>query len=202
MLKESLLVVLSYLIGGVPTGYIIVKIIKKTDIRSIGSGNIGFANVLRAAGIGTGVAVLLIDAGKAIAVAYFFPLLFDAVEYRRLLFGAAAILGNVFSPYLGFKGGKGAATGLGVSVVCSPLSTVVSVLAFGITVFFSRYVSLGSLVGGFVFLAVNIYLYKIEYVDEYSLIFSALLFIVIFGSHRSNIVRLLQGKENKIGERK
>lgn len=202
MIKFIPFLFLSYIIGGIPTGYLAVKITQKKDIRNCGSGNIGFTNVLRTAGPVLGSLVMVIDTGKAFFTAYCFSNLFETPSLYRLIFGITVIIGNIFNPFLKFKGGKGVAAGLGVALAISPVPVIFSVAAFSITILISRYISLGSLTAASVFLISNILYHSYAGKNWWAVIFSGLLFIVIVFSHTSNIKRLLRGEENKIGKRK
>lgn len=201
MIETLFLFTISFIIGGIPTGYLVVKLLKKKDVRKYGSGNIGFANVWRVAGIHTGISVLLIDAGKAFLSTYYFSNLYQSPPLYRLLFGLTVITGNIFNPFLKLKGGKGVATGVGVAFAVSPLSVLYGLSVFLITLSISRYVSLGSLAGVSIFTISNISYYFIYTNREpYPVIFSILLFMVVFLRHTSNIKRLIKGEENKIGK--
>ncbi len=201
MLKIVYLIIISYLIGCIPTGYLLVRIAKKEDIRKHGSGNIGFTNVLRTAGIFLGITVLVIDICKAFFATYYFSSLVELKLLYGPIFGITIILGNIFNPFLQFKGGKGVATGVGVALAISPLSVLCSVSAFAIVVVLTRYVSLGSLTGATVFTLCNILFYFIKGMDIYTVIFSILLFLAVVIKHISNIKRLILGEERKIGKR-
>jgi glycerol-3-phosphate acyltransferase PlsY len=202
IIRVAYLIILSYLIGGIPTGYLFVQIIKKRDIREIGSGNIGFTNVLRTSGLQLGIAVLIIDIAKAFLTTYYFPKFLPFVNIFRPAIGIAVILGNIFNPFLRFKGGKGVATGLGVALAISPLAVIFSIPAFALVVLITKYVSLGSITAATIFTLCNVILYLREIKDIYTLIFSAILTTAVWVSHLSNINRLLHGEENKIGKRK
>jgi glycerol-3-phosphate acyltransferase PlsY len=199
IIKTLTLCILAYLIGGIPSGFLCVKVFHKKDIRKYGSGNIGFTNVLRTVGILTGIAVLVLDAGKAYAVSFFFPLFFDDSHLFRLIFGVLTIVGNVFNPFLHFKGGKGVGTGLGVALAISPFSVLFSLAVFLIVVKLSRYVSLASLSAATTFFLSCIIFYICAGKDPYSVVFAVLLFCIIVIRHSSNIKRLIRGEENKIG---
>ncbi len=201
MLKIIFFFIISFFIGGIPTGYIAVRLAEKKDIRKYGSGNIGFTNVFRVSGFKIASIVLVIDIAKAFLTTYYFASFAENFELFRLLFGLTVILGNIFSPYLKFKGGKGVATGLGVAIAVSPYGVVASLIVFLIVVFVFRYVSLGSLSAAFTFLISNIYLY-LRFEDIYQLVFSIILFVSVVLTHRENIKRLISGTENKIGKRK
>ena len=202
VLKGCLLFIAAYIIGGIPTGYIITRVFHHTDIREHGSGNIGFTNVLRTTGVISGLSVLIVDAGKGFAVSYFFSGLFEQGSLFRLLFGITVILGNIFTPFLRFRGGKGVGTGLGVAIAVNPFSVIFALAGFTTVVFTTKFVSLGSLLAAAIYLASNSIFSLKGGNDIYSLIFALLLFIVIVLRHLSNIKRLLRGEENKIGIKK
>jgi glycerol-3-phosphate acyltransferase PlsY len=201
LIKTIALCLLAYFIGGIPSGFLCVKVFHKKDIRKYGSGNIGFTNVLRTVGILTGIVVLVLDTGKAYAVAFFFPQFFDDPHLFRLVFGILVILGNIYNPFLHFKGGKGVGTGLGVALAISPFSALFSIAVFLIVVKLSRYVSLGSLSAATIFFLFCSIFYTYTGADIYSVVFAGLLFCAIVIRHLSNIKRLIRGEENKIGSR-
>jgi len=217
--KTLIFFVLSYFIGAIPSGYIAFKLRYKKDIRQYGSGNIGFANVLRTAGSVLGFIVLLCDAGKAFAASYFFSHFFQSVALHKIIFGLAVITGNILNPFLRFKGGKGVGAALGVTIAIAPCATIGGLLVFTITVILSRYISLGSILAitvytflTFIFyrLGSGLSVYQIELFTReafgggeiYSFSFSLFLFILIIIRHISNIKRLVKGEENKIEFRK
>jgi len=202
MYIQTALFIVSFFIGGIPTGYLLVKLLKKRDIRDYGSGNIGSTNVFRTEGALLGIIVLIVDAGKAFATTYFFSCFFSSVSLFRLLLGITVILGNIFTPFLKFKGGKGVGAGLGVALAINPFSALCALCAFAITVKLSKYVSLGSLASATVFILSSWLFYVYANYDIYSLLFSILIFIAIVIRHIPNIKRLIHGKENKIGEKK
>jgi len=195
------LIILVWLIGGIPTGFLLVKIVKKKDVREHGSGNIGFTNVLRTAGVLPGIAVLIIDVAKAWAATRYLSVLLPHPEIAGLVIGIPVILGNIFNPFLRFRGGKGVATGLGVAIAVSPLAALFSVGTFGIVVLLTRYVSAGSMTAALVFTLCNIIFLVRGTKDVYTLVFSLLLSSAVFVRHVTNIQRLLHGEENKIGKR-
>ncbi|UCB46525.1 MAG: glycerol-3-phosphate 1-O-acyltransferase PlsY [Spirochaetota bacterium] len=202
ILRIAYLFILSYLIGGIPTGYLIVKAIKKEDIRNLGSGNIGFTNVVRTTGILPGIVVLIIDIAKAFFTTHYIPEVLPFESILQPVIGIAVIAGNIFNPFLGFKGGKGVATGLGVAIAISPLSVIFSISAFALVVLTTKYVSLGSLTAATIYMLCNVIFYIRETKDIYTLIFSAVLTVAVWMRHISNIQRLIHGEENKIGKRK
>jgi glycerol-3-phosphate acyltransferase PlsY len=196
------LFILAFLIGGIPTGYILVKVLKKRDIRDFGSGNIGFSNVYRTEGIIPGALVLFIDVTKAFLVTFFFSNFFSSTILFRLLLGITVILGNIFTPLLKFKGGKGVATSFGVALALNPFAAFCALCTFLVTVKLTRYMSVGSLVGVTVYVITSYLFYEYANFNTYSLVFSVLVFFAIFLRHISNIKRLLHGQENRIGSEK
>ncbi|MEO6982105.1 MAG: glycerol-3-phosphate 1-O-acyltransferase PlsY [Edaphobacter sp.] len=191
---------LAYLLGSIPFGYLLVKIFRKQDIRTTGSGNIGATNVVRSGAKGLGIATLLLDCGKA----------FLAVEIARLIApgnydlavvaAVAAILGHVYPVWLGFHGGKGVASALGVFLAlnwpCGVAIFTVFLIVFAIT----RYVSLASIIG-----SASLPLFAMYFVRWRSPIaIAGFLFIplLIIVKHNANIRRLIAGTENRFGAKK
>ncbi|HDR46261.1 MAG TPA: glycerol-3-phosphate acyltransferase [Geoalkalibacter subterraneus] len=186
------LLILSYLVGAIPCGMLLTKLAGLGDIRSAGSGNIGATNVYRVGGRCLGVFTLILDALKGVLPVFVaLQVGFSPVEVA--LIASATFLGHCYPVYLGFKGGKGVATGLGIYLVLSPLAVSIALLVFGAVLWRWRYVSLASISAAAVipFLVLGI---------EGSIpLFLATLFIaamVIF-RHRGNIERLLDGSENR-----
>jgi len=199
-------IIIAYLLGGIPFGFIVSRIFGVKDIRSQGSGNIGATNVYRVAGFRAAIWVYLGDVGKgvvAVVVARYFAGHFDLALFSRdalLVVGAlAVVLGHVFPVYLGFRGGKGVNTALGAMIILLPLETLAGFVIFIVVVVASRFVSLGSMAGAvslFVFVVVERYLmaYEIAAIYVY-LTFTVALLIVI--THRRNIGSLISGTENR-----
>ncbi len=202
MYFQASLFILAFLIGGIPSGYIIVKVLKKRDIRDFGSGNIGFSNVYRTEGFVPGALVLFIDVTKAFLVTFLFSNFFSIVILFRLLLGITVILGNIFTPFLKFKGGKGVGTSFGVALALNPFAALCALCAFLLAVILTRYMSVGSLVGVTVYVVTSYLFYEYANFDLYSLVFSVLVFFAIFLRHISNIKRLLHGQENRIRSEK
>ncbi len=188
-------IIVSYLVGSIPTGYIAVKIIKKTDIRTIGSGNIGATNVKRVLGMKWFFAVLFIDALKGLIPVIVFGSSGNP-PYLPVIAGVCAILGHTFTCFLNFKGGKGVATGLGVFLGLAPLSVITALVVFIVLLLMYRYISLGSIVASAV-LPVMVFIYGeqgyLNLVQWVSLL--AAVFIVY--KHKENIKRLIEGNENR-----
>lgn len=197
---------ISFFIAAIPTGIIIGKI-RKIDIRSIGSKNIGATNVTRALGPAFGLITLIIDSSKA-----FFPLfLFKPIlQYFNLetfvfnpdlcisIIALFIILGNTFNPFTGFSGGKGVATGLGVMLFLNPVGVGISFVAFLIVVLISKFVSLGSIISVFVIIITSLF-----FVKSYYIIISIILIgTIILIRHKENIKRLINSSENKFSFKK
>jgi glycerol-3-phosphate acyltransferase PlsY len=135
----------AYLLGAVPFGMLITLLVAKRDVRAVGSGNIGATNVARAAGRTAGIVTLLLDAAKGALSAYLGLRFFGPVG--GALVGGAAFFGHVFPVYLGFRGGKGVATGLGVFAALVPIAAVVGLATYAMVFALTRVSGLGSLLG-------------------------------------------------------
>jgi glycerol-3-phosphate acyltransferase PlsY len=213
-LAEILAGLLAFLIGGVPFGWLYGRVVRGVDLRTVGSGNVGATNAARLhqgrAAILAFVAVFLLDAVKGFAAAWWSPQLAgwlgaDASENTvRVVCGSAAILGHVFTPYLGFRGGKGVATALGVGTARATWSALYAVGAWGVVLALTGYVSLGSIVA-MVTIPVTYLLRNGDETFRSQLgifLFLTISALVVIWRHRSNIVRLLQGRENRIRARR
>jgi acyl phosphate:glycerol-3-phosphate acyltransferase len=192
------LVVLGYLSGSVPYGVVLARLLLGVDVRTVGSGNIGATNVARAGGRGMGVAVVILDAAKAmipIAIA------------QRLLAGAphgdlwvmavavAAFAGHLFPVWLGFKGGKGVATGLGIFAVLAWPAAVAGLVAYLAAYLATRISSVGSLLGTTACAAGGFVVHGVRSPISWAgLAIGALIFL----RHRDNIRRLVRGEEKKM----
>jgi glycerol-3-phosphate acyltransferase PlsY len=196
--------VAAYLLGSIPTGYLLVRIFRRQDIRSVGSGNIGATNVLRFGGKGLGAVTFLLDVLKGSAAVWLGGALgawlIPAVPLRNAeaLAALSAVLGHMFTCWLHFHGGKGVATAFGVFLVASPWAALAAIGVFAVVFALSRYVSVGSIVAAISFLAFAWFFPPgpnppVFYVVE---CFIALLIIV---KHHQNIRRLFNGKEARFG---
>jgi len=185
----------SYIIGSIPFGFIAGRIFN-LDIRSVGSGNIGATNVLRTLGPKVGVPVFLLDLLKGTAAVYL-AISLNLDPLLIILCGITAILGHTYSLFLGFKGGKGVATGVGVLIGINPLAGVLSLSIALMVMAITKYVSLGSLLGT---LSAPILLFIFNAPLPY-IIFSTVAAVLIFIRHISNIKKLISGTERKIGEK-
>jgi len=196
--------VAAYLLGAVPFALILGKAAGKTDVRTVGSGNVGATNLARVAGWRWGGVCLALDFLKGFLPALAGRLWFQADFHllHSIVWGLAAILGHVFPVYLRFKGGKGVATSFGVVAAVSPIATAAGLAVWIITVAISRYVSLGSILGASAYGIAAVALNG-DRLGAGLLVtcFAILIPLVIIPTHRANIRRLLAGKENKIGRR-
>jgi acyl phosphate:glycerol-3-phosphate acyltransferase len=197
--------VASYLLGSIPAAYIAGKS-KGIDLRKHGSGNLGATNVIRVLGSKIGLAVFTFDMAKGAFPVYFFPRWAESLGapfanpvIAAILCGIAAIIGHVRPIYLRFgKGGKGVATAAGVFLALAPVQTLLTLVVFGVVLFSSGYVSLGSLTAGLilpVLLALSIG------VRSPIFMISVLVAVFVFWTHRANIARLRSGEEHRFGKR-
>jgi len=186
----------AYLIGSLPFGYIMSKMLLKTDIRNHGSGNIGATNVLRVAGWCYALPVFILDALKGF-VAVLLARAVSDLPVVYLAAGLLAMLGHSFPLYLKFKGGKAAATGIGVLAALSGWVLLVLVVSAGIIVGITRYVSLGSIIGS---ILVPLTFLLLGYDWPYILFGVGVAALVVL-RHKDNIKRLLAGTESKLGQK-
>ncbi|MBP5738838.1 MAG: glycerol-3-phosphate 1-O-acyltransferase PlsY [Abditibacteriota bacterium] len=195
-MKNAVVILLCYLFGSIPFGLIAGKVFKGIDIRSVGSGNIGATNVLRAVGPIPALIVFLLDVFKG-AGAVLLCRYLGMSEYLIVLGGIAALVGHTCSVFLGFKGGKGVATLLGLVIGINPIMAAVALGIWIIVVAITRYVSLGSIIAS---LTTSIIICFIKLHPIYKIVFLLVsLFVVI--KHKDNIKRLVNGTENKIGNK-
>jgi acyl phosphate:glycerol-3-phosphate acyltransferase len=197
---------LSYLLGSIPFGYLLVRIFRGEDVRQSGSGNIGATNVSRKSPV-LGALTLLLDAAKgtvAVALSYIVAdrMVAGPPALEQVALGALfAVIGHVLPVWLNFRGGKGVATGLGAFVVIAPKAVLIAVGIFIAVAAISRYVSLGSIVAvaGFPFMACFIGQF---YASPITLALISLASLLILVKHRDNVRRLLAGTENRMGARR
>lgn len=196
-------IVVAYLIGSIPTAYLVAKRVRGIDIREYGSGNVGATNVFRTAGKGWGSLVLVIDILKGWTATALLAPTSNAfpeisIPLKQFLFGAAAIAGHTWTPWLGLKGGKGIATSAGALVGIFPFATVFTILIWASCFLIWRYVSLASIVAAVTFpLLLFIFHRHMESFPEIFLISLALVLLLIY-NHRANIERLKQGTEHRV----
>ncbi|MGA1846919.1 glycerol-3-phosphate 1-O-acyltransferase PlsY [Deferribacter abyssi] len=188
--------VIAYFLGAIPTAYLIVRIFKGVDIRTVGSGNVGATNAGRVLGFKGFLVVFFVDMLKGFFPVYLAKNFFGDSIYLYLV-AFAAIIGHIFTVFLNFKGGKGVATGVGVFIALTPLNVLYAFLVFVITVASFKMVSLGSIVSAII-------LTILVWINEQSIylkVFTLILALFIIFKHRENIKRILSGTEKKIGEK-
>lgn len=192
---------LGYILGSIPTGLILTKLFSKIDPRKAGSKNIGATNIFRTAGKTLGLLTLTGDILKGvipIGVAIKLGLNYEwglSSDAWVAIAGLSPFLGHLFSIFLGFKGGKGVATALGVYLMISPLAVLLEILIFLGIVWKWRFVSLGSIICSLI-MPLLISFFRSD--SQYYFILSAIISALIIYKHQSNIVRLLSGTENKL----
>lgn len=203
MLLPILVLSLAYLLGSIPFGYLIVRAKEGADVRETGSGGTGATNVTRKAGKFAGVVTLLLDAAKGAAAVLLARLLLTPDFGVNWFVAAAAILallGHIFPVWLGFRGGKGVATGVGIFLCLAPLALLCAALIFILVVATTRYISLGSIIATATF---PIFLWLLNSLVKPVANLAPVMTTAITGGtliimmHRANIGRLMRGEESK-----
>ena len=187
----------SYLLGAVPTSYLAARLFRGIDLREHGSRNLGATNLYRVLGWRYAVPVGLLDAAKGLVPVLVFAPRVSSSELFALICGLVAVVGHVFSVFVGFKGGKGVATAAGVMLGLTPAALGVAVLVWAALVYLTGYVSVGSIAAAAIFpLAV----YLLEPPDQPAMLWLDIaVAAAIVWFHRSNIQRLFKGTENRFG---
>ncbi|MCP9448405.1 MAG: glycerol-3-phosphate 1-O-acyltransferase PlsY [Nitrospira sp.] len=191
------LIVMGYVLGGVPFGVVVCKIMGLPDPRTVGSKNVGFTNVLRVAGKQAGILTLIGDMGKGWIMAYGATQWYQT-EWPILLIALAPFIGHLYSPFLKFRGGKGVATALGSVLGVAPMIGLLLLLAWIGAVALWRYSSGGALTAFGLFPIIAVFVHP----TGPFLLFSLAITLLIVVRHKDNIIRLLRGTEPKIGERR
>ena len=211
------LIVVFYLVGSFPSGYVLVKVFNNTDIRSHGSKSTGATNVLRVGGKVISAATLVLDILKIIIPLWLLSIVFnpmrdvpaDALVCYSIILGASGVIGHMYSPMLRFDGGKGIAAMLGLVLWVEPAAGVLAFFVFMVIVFSTKMVSLGSLVGvAIASLWIGIYTLPALFLEQTlskELLYSAICIFytavaLIVWRHRSNMIRILHGQENKLNK--
>lgn len=193
----AVLLIASYFLGSIPFGLLVGKAMRGVDIRQFGSGNIGATNVYRTLGPGPGIIVFAADVLKGLIPVLAAKELLPGISWLIVGVGMMAIFGHTLSPFLGFKGGKGVATSLGVGIGLVP---VPALIAFGIWVVVlagTRYVSVASMLAC---LSVPVMIWWMQGPMAYR-VFGIFVAAYVIVKHRSNIARLMQGRENRFGRK-
>jgi len=209
----SLIIILSYIVGSIPTGLIVSRMFNGTDIRKHGSGNIGSTNVIRTLGWKLGLLVQAGDIMKGLIAVLLIARLhygdfpfnnrtpFDDITIVQIIAGLSAVIGHIFSLFLNFKGGKGINTAAGMLVGIAPIDISISFGVFVIVLIITGYVSLGSLSAATAFPSTMFIRYNFFHVDIPSyhtlILFSVATSLLLVFAHRANIKRLLLGQENR-----
>lgn len=194
ILSLVVLIPVAYLLGSIPTGIVIARILGGEDPRKVGSRNIGATNVSRSAGKTAGILTLAADALKG-AVPTLVAVYTDPASVKLIsLVGLSAFVGHLFPVFLAFRGGKGVATALGVMVVVSPVATVFSAFIFFVVVMIKRFVSLGSIIAASL---LPVFLSILPQSRAYMPMGIAVAVLIII-KHKENIKRLVAGTENRI----
>lgn len=204
LLAVLLIAAISYALGSIPTGFLLVRLFRGQDIRAVGSGNIGATNVMRSGGKGLGAATFLLDMLKGCAAVYLGGVLASALAPElplrdaQALAAISAVVGHMFPVWLRFRGGKGVATGFGVFLVAAPLAALAAITVFAIVLLLSRFVSLASIVGAASF---PVFAWILVRGDKPAFFIAAQIIVaaLIIAKHHQNIRRLLSGNENRIG---
>jgi len=192
-----LVILISYILGSIPFGYIVSKLVKKIDIRDYGSGNIGATNTLRILGPFMASIVLIGDIGKGYFSIYLSRLISQDSIFILTMAGLAVICGHDWSLFLKFKGGKGVATTFGVILALNPMISILAAIVWGIVIINTRYASLSSISA-----VISIMIFTILFKQPYEyIIFSMIIIILTIFRHKENIKRLKLGNESKIGEK-
>lgn len=194
-IEMLLLAITAYLIGSIPTGIIVVKILGAPDPRTVGSGNIGATNVGRAGGKAAGIITLIGDVLKGFLIILLAFYMFGNSPKEISIAGLAVFLGHIFPVFLKFKGGKGVATALGVFLAIGPLQAAFALFLFIIIAVIFRYISIGSMIAA---ASVPVFFSFFTSSQQY-IPLAAIIAVFIILKHLDNIKRLGQGTENKIG---
>ena len=218
MLNLIVIVILSYLVGSIPTSIIVSKLVKGIDIRHHGSGNAGGSNVFRIPGWKYGLSVVLLDALKGVIAVLFVSRLyfgnfpfpnatpFDDFTLVQIVAGVFAVLGHIWTIFAGFKGGKGIATGLGFLVSIVTVDMLLGLVVFAIVVGLSKYISLGSLSAAVsvpLFMIIRENIFGVDILGYHTILpFTIFLAFLVMYTHKANLNRIFSGNENKISLKK
>jgi glycerol-3-phosphate acyltransferase PlsY len=195
-ITTSIVLMTGYLIGSIPFAYLLARRHRGIDLRLAGSGNVGAANVLRTTTKKIGVSAMALDVAKGIASVLVARQL-DPGPTGPAVAGIAAVLGHIYPVWLGFRGGKGVATTCGVFSILAPEATAIATIVFLALVWWTRYISLGSVAGSAI-LAPLAYVFG---APEVTVIAAILVAAIVVHRHRSNLRRVFAGVERRLGQR-
>jgi glycerol-3-phosphate acyltransferase PlsY len=201
-MMSLLAIFIAYLLGSIATSVWVGQVFYNKDVREYGSGNAGATNTFRVLGVKAGIPVLLIDVLKG-WLAVKLPYLIEAVPNTtdfQLVLGITAVIGHVFPVYVGFRGGKGIATLLGVLIGVHPEAAGLSMLSFLLIFLITRYVSLSSIIAAIGFPVWIVIFYREAPISLYMFAFTVAVLVVV--THKRNIERLLKGEESRANFRK
>jgi acyl phosphate:glycerol-3-phosphate acyltransferase len=195
----ALLVLAAYILGAIPTSYLVARAVRDIDLRQHGSGNLGATNAFRVLGWKAATPIFILDILKGFIPAFWFPQIdgVSAAPLWALAYGTAAVVGHVFSVFVGFRGGKGVATSAGVFAALAPLAVLGGLVIWAGLVVATGYVSLGSVVAA---AALPLLVWATGARAEVLLLALVLASFVIY-AHRANVRRLLRGEEHRFGRR-
>ena len=200
MILELLVLILAYILGSIPFGVVLGKIVKSIDVRELGSGSMGMTNVIRTVGIYTGIAVLILDMLKSILAIYLAILIVDSSLIVSLS-GVLAITGHIWPVFSKFRGGKGTACGWAGLLFLSPISGLIASIVGLFLIAITRYVSLGSITASVVGSIFLVILCLTGNAPLPYMWFGVLGTILIDFRHKDNILRLIKGQERKLGQK-
>jgi glycerol-3-phosphate acyltransferase PlsY len=194
--NTSVALAVGYLLGSIPFAYLLARRHRGIDLRQAGSGNVGAANLLRTTTKKIGVSAMALDMGKGIA-SVLVARQIDPGATGPAVAGVAAVLGHVYPVWLGFRGGKGVATTCGVFSILAPQATAVACILFLVTVWWTKYISLGSVIAT----AVVGPLALLAGAADATVVAAFVAAAIVVHRHRSNLSRVLAGIERRIGQR-
>ena len=192
---DAWLVVVAYLVGGIPFAFLLARRVSGADVRHVGSGNLGTTNVWRTCGKSTALAVLVLDVSKGSAAVLLARSMGADAAIQAVVAGGV-VTGHVFPVWLKFRGGRGVATACGAFAVLAPVATLLAVATFALVVGTTRYVSLGSVTASLV-LAPLVY---VRATDSSLALAAAVVAVLVVWRHTSNLTRLLNGRERRLGQ--
>ena len=195
----AIILPISYVVGSIPWGFLITLAVKGVDIRQYGSGKTGTSNVLRSAGGPFAVLALILDLSKGLLAVFLARSVSDSATVE-VAAGLIALAGHNWSVFLGFKGGRGIATGLGGLLVMAPIAGGIALACFTPVTLFSRYLSLGSITSVIVAFLALLALVLLDQSSATYLSYTGIGGGIIIWQHRDNIKRLIQGKERRLGQ--